>query len=312
MVGRSATTDERLDACRRGQSMSGGHDEQLYPASPFVSRQGGRLRSDWVAAFDRNRWPPSAGIGGHFASDSADATGPVAVDEMGRSAQTFHNIAGRMIVGPVPFANLRAMMARAETALESFSPDEVNGWAGKELDLQIGPRRLAFTSETSSSRSRCPISIFTPSPPTTSCARRACRSENVITRDSCAPDRPRPHAATGKSHGASVRVRFPVSSAQGERCPHLADCVKKARKSQGFENPGGLGSAKHLAGHPRQIRYPATRRVASATNLSTASPDSLSERCKTAVWASASIEVTHTKAARSRSIVRSSSLCPSR
>jgi hypothetical protein len=148
MVGRSATTDERLDACRRGQSMSGGHDEQLYPASPFVSRQGGRLRSDWVAAFDRNRWPPSAGIGGHFASDSADATGPVAVDEMGRSAQTFHNIAGRMIVGPVPFANLRAMMARAETALESFSPDEVNGWAGKELDLQIGPRRLAFTSET--------------------------------------------------------------------------------------------------------------------------------------------------------------------
>ena len=27
-------------------------------------------------------------------------------------------------------------------------PDEVNGWAGKDLDLQIGPRRLAFTSET--------------------------------------------------------------------------------------------------------------------------------------------------------------------
>lgn len=26
--------------------------------------------------------------------------------------------------------------------------DEVNSWAGKELDLQIGPRRLAFTSET--------------------------------------------------------------------------------------------------------------------------------------------------------------------
>ncbi|MET4359238.1 hypothetical protein ABIC08_009215, partial [Bradyrhizobium sp. RT9b] len=31
----------------------------------------GRLRSDWVAAFDRNRWPPSVGIGGRFASDSA-------------------------------------------------------------------------------------------------------------------------------------------------------------------------------------------------------------------------------------------------
>jgi hypothetical protein len=34
-------------------------------------QQGGRLRSDWVVAFDRNRWPPSVGIGGRFASDSA-------------------------------------------------------------------------------------------------------------------------------------------------------------------------------------------------------------------------------------------------
>ena len=34
------------------------------------------------------------------------------------------------------------------SALEAFTPDEVNGWAGKDLDLQIGPRRLAFTSET--------------------------------------------------------------------------------------------------------------------------------------------------------------------
>src|SRR5438128_9262586 len=39
------------------------------PVSPY--QQGGRLRSDWVAAFDRNRWPPSVGIGGRFASDSA-------------------------------------------------------------------------------------------------------------------------------------------------------------------------------------------------------------------------------------------------
>jgi uncharacterized protein len=52
------------------------------------------------------------------------------------------------LVGPVPFADLRSMIARAETALEGFSSDEVNGWAGKDLDLQIGPRRLAFTSET--------------------------------------------------------------------------------------------------------------------------------------------------------------------
>ena len=37
---------------------------------------------------------------------------------------------------------------KAETALMAFTPEEVNSWAGKDLDLQIGPRRLAFTSET--------------------------------------------------------------------------------------------------------------------------------------------------------------------
>jgi hypothetical protein len=52
------------------------------------------------------------------------------------------------LVGPVPFADLRAMIGRAETALEAFTPDEINGCAGKQLDLQIGPRRLAFTAET--------------------------------------------------------------------------------------------------------------------------------------------------------------------
>jgi uncharacterized protein len=50
--------------------------------------------------------------------------------------------------GPVPFAELQAMIGKAESALEAFSPDEVNGWSGKALDLQVGPRRLAFTSET--------------------------------------------------------------------------------------------------------------------------------------------------------------------
>ena len=52
------------------------------------------------------------------------------------------------LVGPVPFAELQAMMGMAETSLEALTPNEVNGWAGKNLDLQIGPRRLAFTSET--------------------------------------------------------------------------------------------------------------------------------------------------------------------
>ena len=50
------------------------------------------------------------------------------------------------LVGPVPFADLQAMIVTAETALQAFTPDEVNGWAGKDLDLQIGPRRLSFTS----------------------------------------------------------------------------------------------------------------------------------------------------------------------
>lgn len=51
------------------------------------------------------------------------------------------------LVGPVPFADLRAMIARAEASLKAFTPEEVNACSGKNLDLQIGPRRLAFTSE---------------------------------------------------------------------------------------------------------------------------------------------------------------------
>jgi hypothetical protein len=31
------------------------------------------------------------------------------------------------------------MIVKAETALQAFTPYEVNGWAGKDLDLQIGP-----------------------------------------------------------------------------------------------------------------------------------------------------------------------------
>ncbi|HUO12811.1 MAG TPA: DUF1993 domain-containing protein [Caulobacteraceae bacterium] len=52
------------------------------------------------------------------------------------------------LVGPQPFADLQAMIAGAVTALEAFTPEEVNSWAGKDLDLQIGPRRLRFTPET--------------------------------------------------------------------------------------------------------------------------------------------------------------------
>ena len=52
------------------------------------------------------------------------------------------------LVGTMPFADLQAMVRRAETALAAFTQEEVNDCAGKELDLQIGPRRLAFTAET--------------------------------------------------------------------------------------------------------------------------------------------------------------------
>jgi hypothetical protein len=52
------------------------------------------------------------------------------------------------LVGPIPFADLQAMITKAAMALEAFTPDEVNSWAGKDLDLEIGPRRLTFTSET--------------------------------------------------------------------------------------------------------------------------------------------------------------------
>ena len=39
------------------------------------------------------------------------------------------------------------MIGRAEVALKALTPDEVNCWSGRDLDLLIGPRRLAFTSE---------------------------------------------------------------------------------------------------------------------------------------------------------------------
>ncbi len=44
--------------------------------------------------------------------------------------------------------DLQGMMDKAERALEALTPAEVDSWAGKPLDLQICPRRLAFTSET--------------------------------------------------------------------------------------------------------------------------------------------------------------------
>ena len=66
------------------------------------------------------------------------------------------------LVGPMPFADLQAMIGQAETALQAFTPDEVNSWSGKDLDIDLhrplnednastsiwAPRTLAFTPET--------------------------------------------------------------------------------------------------------------------------------------------------------------------
>jgi uncharacterized protein len=66
------------------------------------------------------------------------------------------------LAGAMPFADLRAMVGDAITALEAFTPDEVNSWSGRNMDIEIYqpldeenattsswvPRTLAFTPET--------------------------------------------------------------------------------------------------------------------------------------------------------------------
>jgi len=65
------------------------------------------------------------------------------------------------LIGAMPFAGLRALIDEAIAALEALTPAEVNGWAGKALNIALyrpldeddrssawAPRQLAFTSET--------------------------------------------------------------------------------------------------------------------------------------------------------------------
>jgi len=55
------------------------------------------------------------------------------------------------LVGMVPFAELQARIALTDVELNAFTPDEVNGWSGKGLDLMlehVSPRSTALTSET--------------------------------------------------------------------------------------------------------------------------------------------------------------------
>lgn len=51
----------------------------------------------------------------------------------------------------VPFADLRARIARTESELEAFDPHEVNTCSGKELEIlitHVSPRSTPLTSET--------------------------------------------------------------------------------------------------------------------------------------------------------------------
>jgi uncharacterized protein len=66
------------------------------------------------------------------------------------------------LVGAMPFADLQAMVGRAVTALEALTPNEVNSWSDKNLDIELFrpldqknastskwvPRTLALTPET--------------------------------------------------------------------------------------------------------------------------------------------------------------------
>lgn len=66
------------------------------------------------------------------------------------------------LVGAMPFADLRAMVDKAVAALDALTPAEVNGWAGKALNITLhrpldendrswtpwAPRQHAFTPET--------------------------------------------------------------------------------------------------------------------------------------------------------------------
>ena len=66
------------------------------------------------------------------------------------------------LAGIMPFAELQAMIGQAVSRLESLTPDEVNSWSGKKLDIELfrpldpanasaskwEPQTLALTPET--------------------------------------------------------------------------------------------------------------------------------------------------------------------
>jgi hypothetical protein len=122
------------------------------------------------------------------------------------------------------------MVDEAATALEALTPAEVNGWAGKALDIALhrpldeddrssawAPRQLTFTSETFLLFFRCPTSISTPSPPMTSRVRGVCRLASATTREGCALGRPRPNRTLRQTAKIDIDGREARSCLRGRR-----------------------------------------------------------------------------------------------
>ena len=107
------------------------------------------------------------------------------------------------------------------------------------------------------------------------------------------------HAATDVTRSCNVSALKAGGRRLRRTCTPIVG--KLRHPSQGYRDYGPI-----LHGDYR--RYRTTRRVTSSTSVPPASAESMSERCKTAVCASASIAVTQRNAASPRSTVRSSSL----
>jgi hypothetical protein len=82
-----------------------------------------------VAAFDRNRWPPSVGIGGRFASDSAP------------KVRARVSLGSRMITAPVCWVRRATALSAGRLAPKSrkrHPPRELYGGTLGSAQLELG------------------------------------------------------------------------------------------------------------------------------------------------------------------------------
>jgi hypothetical protein len=108
------------------------------------------------------------------------------------------------------------------------------------------------------------------------------------------------------SNEVSDEVQHQHDPAHGTDHRKLDDVVSQYERSGLTLTPQGPLNQRDIDGN--YCKYPTTKRVVSSVSVLSAFSESISERCKTAVWASASIDVTHMKAASPKSISRSSAL----